>query len=104
MRFAIDPPQPATPGRRCSKPRTRPFSGVRHDGRSAAREPRGLLFVEVRADSQGRGDVSVGLSYCTRKLRPREWLQLVRDLDRPLEKSSSKVLPLASWPESLPFE
>jgi hypothetical protein len=48
-------------------------------------------------------EVSVGLDYYTRKLRPKESLQLVLDLDRPLEKAGVKIVPLAGWLESLPL-
>jgi hypothetical protein len=48
-------------------------------------------------------DVSTGLQYYTRKLKPQQSFQLVRELDRAREKSGVKVVPLAAWLESLPF-
>jgi hypothetical protein len=57
-------------------------------------------LIEVKASDS---DVSPSLSYYTRKLQPNESLQLVLQLDRAREKAGIKVVPLASWLESLPF-
>jgi len=57
-------------------------------------------LIEVKASDD---DVSTGLQYYTRKLKPQQSLQLVRELDRAREKSGIKVVPLAAWLESLPF-
>jgi hypothetical protein len=58
-------------------------------------------LIEVKTSDTA---VSSSLKYYTARLRPRESIQLVLRLDRPQEKSGSKVLPLGPWLESLPFE
>ena len=56
-------------------------------------------LIEVKASDDNPGS---SLKYYTQKLRPTESLQLVRNLDRPQEKSGIKILPLGSWLEELP--
>lgn len=55
-------------------------------------------LVEVTTSD---GTFSKSLLYYTERLRPKLSLQLVLDLDRPLEKSGIRILPLARWLESL---
>ena len=57
-------------------------------------------LIEVKTSDD---DVSRSLEYYKEKLQPKESLQLVLNLNRPLEKSGVKILPLAPWLESLPF-
>lgn len=57
-------------------------------------------LIEVKASD---GNPSTSLRYYSEKLRPRESLQLVLNLDRPQEKSGIKLLPLGKWLEALPF-
>jgi hypothetical protein len=47
---------------------------------------------------------STSLRHYTEKLRPRESLQLVQNLDRAQERSGIKILPLGKWLEELPFQ
>ncbi len=56
-------------------------------------------LIEVKASDVNPGS---SLKYYTQRLRPTESLQLVRNLDRPQEKSGIKILPLGSWLEELP--
>ena len=55
-------------------------------------------LIEVKSSDT---DLSGALRYYTEKLKPVESIQLVRNLERPLEKSGSRILPLGSWLESL---
>jgi predicted AAA+ superfamily ATPase len=57
-------------------------------------------LIEVKSSDT---DLSGGLKYYTQKLKPAESIQLVRNLERPLEKSGSKILPLGRWLEDLSF-
>jgi len=57
-------------------------------------------LIEVKSSDT---DLSGGLKYYTEKLKPAESIQLVRNLERPLEKSGSKILPLGRWLEDLSF-
>jgi predicted AAA+ superfamily ATPase len=56
-------------------------------------------LIEVKASDD---NPSTSLRYYTQKLRPQQSLQLVRNLDRPQEKSGIKSLPLGGWLEDLP--
>ena len=58
-------------------------------------------LIEVKSSDT---DLSGGLKYYTEKLKPAESIQLVRNLERPLEKSGCKILPLGKWLEDLPFD
>jgi hypothetical protein len=58
-------------------------------------------LIEVKVTDS---DVSTSLRYYTEKLKPKESLQLVLNLDRAQEKSGIKILPLAKWLDALPFE
>jgi uncharacterized protein len=58
-----------------------------------------LIEVKTSSDSVGHA-----LGYYTQKLKPRESLQLVLDLERPLEKSGVRIVALAEWLEALPFD
>lgn len=58
-------------------------------------------LIEVKASDD---NPSSSLRYYSEKLRPRESLQLVLNLDRAREKSGIKVLSLGKWLEELPFE
>ena len=51
-------------------------------------------LIEVKTSDD---DVGAALRYYQRKLKPQECLQLVLNLDRPREKTGTKVLPLAKW-------
>src|SRR5213082_1813077 len=55
-------------------------------------------LIEVKSSDT---DLSGALRYYTDKLKPDESIQLVRNLERPLEKSGCRILPLGSWLESL---
>jgi len=57
-------------------------------------------LIEVKASDANPG---TGLRYYAQKLRPRESLQLVLNLDRAQEKSGIRILPLGRWLEALPF-
>jgi len=57
-------------------------------------------LIEVKSSD---ADLSGALKYYTDKLKPAESIQLVRNLDRPLEKSGCKILPLGRWLEDLSF-
>jgi hypothetical protein len=57
-------------------------------------------LIEVKTSDD---DVSTALKYYTQKLKPTESLQLVLNLERPLEKSGIKLVPLGRWLEGLPF-
>ena len=57
-------------------------------------------LIEVKASDT---DVGTSLRHYTAKLRPKESLQLVLQLDRAREKDGVKIVPLAPWLESLPF-
>lgn len=57
-------------------------------------------LIEVKTSDD---EISKSLQYYTAKLRPAQSLQLVLNLNRPMEKSGIKVSPLGSWLESLPF-
>lgn len=57
-------------------------------------------LIEVKRSDD---DIGSGLRYYSAKLEPKEALQLVLHLDRPLEKSGIKVRPLGPWLETLPF-
>ena len=58
-------------------------------------------LIEVKSSDT---DLGGGLKYYTEKLKPAESIQLVRNLERPLEKSGCKILPLGRWLENLPFD
>ncbi len=58
-------------------------------------------LIEVKSSD---ADLSRALKYYTNKLKPVESIQLVRNLDRPLETSGSKILPLGKWLEDLAFD
>lgn len=58
------------------------------------------LLIEVKASDTA---ISTSLKYYTEKLRPRESIQLVLNLDRAQEKAGSKILPLGAWLDALPF-
>jgi uncharacterized protein len=58
-------------------------------------------LIEVKSSD---ADLSRALKYYTEKLKPAESIQLVRNLDRPLEISGSKILPLGKWLEDLSFD
>jgi hypothetical protein len=58
-------------------------------------------LIEVKSSD---ADLSRALKYYTEKLKPVESIQLVRNLDRPLEISGSKILPLGKWLEDLSFD
>ena len=58
-------------------------------------------LIEVKASD---GDVGTALRYYTRKLQPKESLQLVLNLERAQDKSGIKIVPLGKWLEALPFE
>jgi len=58
-------------------------------------------LIEVKASDTARSN---SLKYYTERLRPRESLQLVLNLERPQEKAGTKVLPLGAWLDSLPFD
>jgi predicted AAA+ superfamily ATPase len=51
-------------------------------------------LIEVKSSD---ADLSRALKYYTDKLKPVDSIQLVRNLDRPLEKSGCKILPLGEW-------
>jgi uncharacterized protein len=57
-------------------------------------------LVEVKATDE---EIGTGLKYYTRKLLPKESLQLVLNLDRPQEKGGIKLVSLGKWLESLSF-
>ncbi len=54
-------------------------------------------LIEVKASD---GAASPSLGYYTRKLNPKESIQLVLNLQRPQERSGIKTLPLAEWLEA----
>jgi hypothetical protein len=58
-------------------------------------------LIEVRTS---HGAIGSALNYYAQKLRPKDSLQLVLDLERAQEKSGVKIVPLAKWLEALPFE
>jgi predicted AAA+ superfamily ATPase len=58
-------------------------------------------LIEVKSSD---ADLSRALKYYTDKLKPVDSIQLVRNLDRPLEKSGCKILPLGKWLEDLSFD
>lgn len=55
-------------------------------------------LIEVKASDDR---VSPSLGYYTRKLNPKESIQLVLNLEHPQERAGIKVLPLAPWLEAL---
>lgn len=55
-------------------------------------------LIEVKVSD---GAASPSLGYYTRKLNPKESIQLVLNLQRPQERSGIKTLPLAEWLEAL---
>ena len=55
-------------------------------------------LIEVKKSD---GAVSNSLRYYTDKLKPKEAIQLVLQLDRAREKDGIKTLPLGKWLESL---
>jgi predicted AAA+ superfamily ATPase len=57
-------------------------------------------MIEVKTSDD---HVSPALKYYTDKLKPAESLQLVLNLERPLEKSGTKIVPLGRWLDALPF-
>jgi len=57
-------------------------------------------LIEVKDSDEA---VSTSLRYYVQKLRPKESLQLVLNLERPQEKSGVKIVPLGKWLESLPL-
>ena len=58
-------------------------------------------LIEVKSSD---ADLSRALKYYTDKLKPVESIQLVRNLDRPLEISGCRILPLGEWLEDLSFD
>ena len=58
-------------------------------------------LIEVKSSD---ADLSRALKYYADKLKPVESIQLVRNLDRPLEISGCKILPLGKWLEDLSFD
>ena len=58
-------------------------------------------LIEVKTSD---GAIGSALNYYSKKLRPKESLQLVLDLERAQEKSGIKIVPLAKWLDALPFE
>lgn len=62
------------------------------------RDRRVHWMIEVKASD---GNLSPSLAYYTRKLSPRESLQLVLNLDRQEERSGVKILSLGQWLEAL---
>lgn len=57
-----------------------------------------LWLIEVkRSDDR----VATGLRYYTEKLRPKQALQLVLNIDRPQEQRGIRILPLGPWLEAL---
>ncbi|MGH8229973.1 MAG: hypothetical protein ACREU3_19055, partial [Steroidobacteraceae bacterium] len=65
------------------------------------RERRVEWLIEIKTGDDGP---STALGYYAKKLRPRQSLQLVLDLDREQERSGIKILPLGRWLEDLPYE
>lgn len=55
-------------------------------------------LIEVKSSDDA---VSPSLGYYTRKLNPKESLQLVLNLERPQERSGVKLLPLGEWLDAL---
>lgn len=55
-------------------------------------------LIEVKASDEA---VSPSLAYYTRKLSPKESIQLVLNLTRPQERSGIKLLRLGEWLEAL---
>jgi predicted AAA+ superfamily ATPase len=51
-------------------------------------------LIEVKTSDD---DVGTGLRYYQQKLKPKESIQLVMNLDRPREKAGVKVIPFAKW-------
>jgi predicted AAA+ superfamily ATPase len=58
-------------------------------------------LIEVKASEENIGR---GLRYYVSRLKPRESLQLVLNLDRPREQSGVKIVSLAKWLDALSFE
>ncbi len=58
-------------------------------------------LIEVKASDP---TISSSLHYYTDRLKPRQSIQLVLDLDRPREMSGTRVLPLGPWLDELSFE
>ncbi len=58
-------------------------------------------LIEVKTSD---GAIGSALNYYSRKLQPKESLQLVLNLERAQEKSGIKIAPLAKWLDALPFE
>jgi predicted AAA+ superfamily ATPase len=56
-------------------------------------------LIEVKSAD---ASLSPSLRYYARKLRPKQSLQLVLDLDKPQEREGIKIVPLAKWLEALP--
>ncbi len=56
------------------------------------------FLIEVK-----KSDVepTTGIKYYTERLQPKQAVQLVLELDRPLDKSNIQIRPLASWLEKL---
>ena len=55
-------------------------------------------LIEVKKSDDAIGN---GLKYYTRRLKPKESIQLVLHLDRAREKSGIKILPLGEWLDAL---
>jgi uncharacterized protein len=55
-------------------------------------------LIEVKASDDKPGN---GLKYYADKLKPKQSLQLVLNLDQPQERGGIKILPLGAWLESL---
>ena len=55
----------------------------------------------ARDGQAGDASLSQSLRYYTRKLRPKESLQLVLDLDKLQEREGIKIVPLAEWLDRL---
>jgi hypothetical protein len=57
-----------------------------------------LWLIEVKTSD---ADPSGGLRYYTERLKPKQSVQLVLNLDRPQERGGIKVLPLGPWLQAL---
>ena len=55
-------------------------------------------LIEVKMSD---GDLTSSLRYYAERLKPQQSLQLVLKLNKPLERSGIRVLPLSQWLESL---
>jgi len=62
------------------------------------RDRKVIYLIEVKKSDT---DISGGLRYYHQKLKPKETIQLVLNLDRRLEKDGIKIVPLGPWLEKL---